>query len=122
MSQAVIPDWATPENRKQIRQRLSEVTVMRTFDLPHRGAKYRQIAKLMGLPDGLSREETIARINDGIDYLNATKPRPSRIAMCHHKAGHSVVAKIKDVCTCDQRQRWPVLDRRETATAMARHR
>ncbi len=103
MSQAVIPDWATPENRKQIRQRLSEVTVMRTFDLPHRGAKYRQIAKLMGLPDGLSREETIARINDGIDYLNATKPRPSRIAMCHHEAGHAVVAnalgiKIKDVC------------------------
>jgi hypothetical protein len=47
MSQAVIPDWATPENRKKNRQR-PEVTVVRTFDLPHRGAKYRQIAKLMG--------------------------------------------------------------------------
>jgi len=32
---------------------------MRTFDLPHRGAKDWQIAKLMGLPDGLSREETM---------------------------------------------------------------
>lgn len=61
-------------------------------DDPHRGAVIRELAALMGVPRNLSGREMIERVRQGIDYLNRTAPRPSRIEMCHHEAGHAIVA------------------------------
>jgi Peptidase M50B-like len=83
--------WATPAIRKQIRQCLLKLDVMARHD-PHRGAIIRELAALTGVPAHLPGQQTIAHIHDRIGYLNRTTPRPSRIEVCHHEAGHAVVA------------------------------
>ena len=83
--------WATTANRKQIHQHLLKLDVMPRDD-PHRGAVIRELAALMGVPRNLSGREMIERVRQGIDYLNRTAPRPSRIEVCHHEAGHAIVA------------------------------
>jgi hypothetical protein len=83
--------WATAENRTQIRQRLLTLDIMaRTH--PRRDAVIREVAALMGLPPGLPRWQIIDCIHENVCYLNRTMPRPSRIAVCHHEAGHAIVA------------------------------
>jgi hypothetical protein len=80
-----------PAARKQIRQCLLKLDVMAPGH-PHRDAVLRELAALMGLPAGLPRWQMIDCIHEGIRGLNRTLPRPSRIAMCHHEAGHAVAA------------------------------
>jgi hypothetical protein len=82
---------AAPATRMQIRQCLLKLDVM-ARNHPHRNAVLRELAALMGLPAGLPRWQMVDCIHEGIRYLNRTLPRPSRIALCHHEAGHAVVA------------------------------
>jgi hypothetical protein len=88
---ASITAWATPATRKQIHQCLLKLDVMARDD-PKRSAVVLELAALMGVPANLPGGQMIARIHDGIGYLNRTTPRPSRIEVCHHEAGHAVVA------------------------------
>jgi hypothetical protein len=88
---ATITTWDTLANRKQIRQSLLKLDVM-ARDNPHRDAVIREMAALMGLPADLPRWQRIDCIHERIRYLNRTVPRPSRIAVCHHEAGHAIVA------------------------------
>jgi hypothetical protein len=83
--------WATAANRTQIRQRLLALDIM-ARNHPRRNAVIREVAALMGLPAGLPRWQMIDCIHERIGYLNQTMPRPSRIAVCHHEAGHAIVA------------------------------
>jgi hypothetical protein len=83
--------WATAANRKQIRQRLLTLDLM-PRNHPGRDAVIRDTAALMGLPAGLPRWQMIDCIHERVRYLNRTMPQPSRIAVCHHEAGHAIVA------------------------------
>jgi hypothetical protein len=87
---ASITAW-TSANRKQIHHCLLKLDVLPRDD-PNRGAVIRELASLMGVPANLPGGQVIARIHDGISYLNRTTPRPSRIEICHHEAGHAIVA------------------------------
>jgi hypothetical protein len=87
----LITALAAPAVRKQIRQCLLKLDVM-ARNHPGRDAVLRELAALMGLPAGLPRWQMIDCIHQGIRYLNRTLPRPSGIAVCHHEAGHAVVA------------------------------
>jgi hypothetical protein len=83
--------WATPANRKQIRQGLLKLDVMAS-NHPGRDAVIRELAAAMGLPAGLPRWQMIDCIHEGVRYLNRTMRQPPRIAVCHHEAGHAIVA------------------------------
>jgi hypothetical protein len=83
--------WATAANRTQIRQCLFKLDVMAP-NHPGRDAVVREIAALMGLPAGLPRWQMIDCIHERIRYLNRTMPQPPRLAVCHHEAGHAIVA------------------------------
>jgi hypothetical protein len=83
--------WATAANRRQIRQCLLKLEVM-ARNHPGRDAAIREVAALMDLPAGLPRWQMIDCIHERIRYLNRTMPQPSRIAVCHHEAGHAIVA------------------------------
>src|SRR5579863_5890329 len=83
--------WATAANRKQIHKCLLKLDVMARDD-PNRSAIICEVAALMGVPGNLSGGSMIERVHRGIDYLNRTTPRPSRIEVCHHEAGHAIVA------------------------------
>jgi hypothetical protein len=61
-------------------------------DNPHRDAVLRELAALMGLPAGLPRWQMIDCIQERVRYLNRTTPQPSRLEVCHHEAGHAIVA------------------------------
>jgi hypothetical protein len=83
--------WATGANRKHVRQCLLTLDIM-ARNHPGRDAVIRQVAALMGLPADLPRWRMIDCIQEGVRYLNRTMPQPSRIAVCHHEAGHAIVA------------------------------
>ncbi len=83
--------WATTATRKQIHQCLLKLEVLPRND-PNRGAIIKELAALMGVPADLPGWQMMERIHDGLDRLNRTRPRPSRIEVCHHEAGHAVVA------------------------------
>jgi hypothetical protein len=83
--------WATAANRNQIRQRLLTLDLM-ARNHPGRDAVIRDMAALMGLPAGLTRWQMIDCIHETVRYLNRTMRRQSRIAVCHHEAGHAIVA------------------------------
>jgi hypothetical protein len=83
--------WDTAANRMQIRQCLLKLDVM-ARNHPGRDAVIRETAALMGLPAGLPRWQMVDCIHERIRYLNRTMPQPSRIAVCHHEAGHAIVA------------------------------
>jgi hypothetical protein len=88
---ASITAWATTANRKRIHQCLLKLDVMARTD-PNRGAVILELAALMGVPADLPGQQMIERIHDGIGFLNRTTPRPSHLEVCHHEAGHAVVA------------------------------
>jgi hypothetical protein len=75
----------------QIRQRLLALDVM-ARNHPQRDAVLRELAALMGLPAGLPRWQMIDCIHERIRHLDRTTPRLSPIAVCHHEAGHAIVA------------------------------
>jgi hypothetical protein len=83
--------WDTAATRQQIHQCLLKLDVM-ARNHPHRGAVIRELAALMGLPADLPDWQRIDCIHESIGYLNRTTPRPSRIEVCHHEAGHAIVA------------------------------
>jgi hypothetical protein len=88
---ASITAWATPAARMQIHRCLLKLDVM-ARDNPHRDAVLRELAALMGLPAGLPRWQMIDCIHERVCDLKRTTPRPSRIEVCHHEAGHAIVA------------------------------
>lgn len=88
---ASITALAATTTRKQIYQCLLKLDVMARSD-PNRGAVILELAALMGVPADLPGRQMIERIHDGIGYLKRTTPRPSHIEVCHHEAGHAVVA------------------------------
>jgi hypothetical protein len=83
--------WDTPAQRMQIRQRLLTLDIVAP-DHPRREDVIRELAALMGLPADLPRWQRIDCIRERIRYLDRTTPRLSRIAVCHHEAGHAIVA------------------------------
>src|SRR5579864_7582361 len=83
--------WATVANRKHVRQCLLTLDIM-ARNHPGRDAVIRQVGALMGLPADLPRWQMIDCIQEGVRHLNRTMPQPSRIAVCHHEAGHAIVA------------------------------
>jgi hypothetical protein len=88
---ASITAWDTPANRRQIRQCLLKLEVIAS-NHPHRDAVIREAAALMGLPADLPGWQRIDCIHERIRYLNRTMPKPSRLEVCHHEAGHAIVA------------------------------
>jgi hypothetical protein len=88
---AVTDAWASAANRKQIRQCLLRLDIL-ARNHPGRDAVIREMAALMGLPSDLPRWQMIDCIHERIRYLNRTMPQQSRIAACHHEAGHAIVA------------------------------
>jgi hypothetical protein len=85
--------WETAANRTHIRQRLLVLDIM-ARNHPGRDAVIRELAALMGLPAGLPRWQMIDCIHERVRYLNRTMPQQSRLAVCHHEAGHAIVADV----------------------------
>jgi hypothetical protein len=77
--------------RKQIHRCLLKLDVMPRDD-PNRGAVIVELATLMGIPADLPGRQMMERIHDAIGHLNRTTPRPSRLEICHHEAGHAIAA------------------------------
>jgi hypothetical protein len=63
-------------------------------DDPRRDGVLRELAALMGLPAGLPRWQMIDCIHERIRDLSRTTPQPPRIEVCHHEAGHAIVADV----------------------------